>query len=349
MPQTGEPMERSRDIYERIIAQGRQSIEDFIIQRKSEELFLDFKRSSNDGNDLRLSDNDRNNLAKAISGFGNSEGGVIVWGVDCSKDKDGADVAKCEHMINNPSRFASLLQGAISGCTIPPHSTVENHVIPVDQEKGFVITHIPKSNYSPHQMLPKKQYYIRAGSDFIPTPHDVLAGMFGRRPQSHVFHNYVLGVPEHERDAINVSFGLAVHNEGPGIATDTFLVCTMEECPGENCEIRIETTDKQNWTGGFEFGLRLSLISGVGFRIPPGATVQPVVIHLTFRPPFKGKLKLSGHVGSSDSRRYEFVIEKSSTLIEEKYKQYMQKVASGSISIDERREIAEAIMSEGEA
>ena len=135
----GESMERSRDIYERIVAQGKQSIEDFIIQRKSEELFLDFKRSSNNGIDQRLSDNDRNNLAKAISGFGNSEGGVIVWGVDCSKDKDGADVAKCEVMLNNPVRFASLLQGAISGCTIPPHSTVENHVIQVDFEKGFVV------------------------------------------------------------------------------------------------------------------------------------------------------------------------------------------------------------------
>jgi len=260
-------MERSRDIFERIIAQGRQSIEEFIIQRKSEELFLDFKRSSNDGNEPRLSDNDRNNLAKAISGFGNSEGGVIVWGVDCSKGPDGADVAKCEVMLNNPTRFASLLQGTISGCTIPPHSTVENHVIHVDDEKGFVVTHIPKSNYSPHQMLPKKQYYIRAGSDFVPTPHDVLAGMFGRRPQSHVYHTYLLGVPEHEGDALKISFGIALHNEGPGIATDAFIVCTMEHLPGENSIIHFETPDRQNWTGGFEFGRRVSLISSVGLPI----------------------------------------------------------------------------------
>lgn len=342
-------MERSREIYERIIAKGRLAIEDFILQRKSEELFLDFKRSSNDGNDVRLSENDRNNLAKAISGFGNSEGGVIVWGVDCSKDKDGADVAKCEVMINNPTRFASLLQGVISGCTIPPHSTVENHFIQEDNDKGFVVTLIPKSNFSPHQMLPKKQYYIRAGSDFVPTPHDVLAGMFGRRPQSHVYHTYLLGVPEHEGNGLKISFGIAIHNEGPGIATDTFIVCTMEHLPGESSIIHFETPDRQNWTGGFEFGRRVSLISGVGYRLPPGATAQPLVIHLTLRPPFTGQLRLTGHVGSSDSRRYEFVIEKPCELIEESYKKYMQKVATGLISAEERQEIAAALMSEAEA
>lgn len=341
-------MERSRDIFERIIAQGRQSIDEFIIQRKSEELFLDFKRSSNDGNEPRLSDNDRNNLAKAISGFGNSEGGVIVWGVDCSKGPDGADVAKCEVMLKNPTRFASLLQGAISGCTIPPHSTVENHVINVDDEKGFVVTHIPKSNYSPHQMLPKKQYYIRAGSDFVPTPHDVLAGMFGRRPQSHVYHTFLLGVPEHEGDTLKISFGIALHNEGPGIATDAFIVCTMEHLPGENSIIHFETPDRQNWTGGFEFGRRVSLISSVGYRLPPGATAQPLVIHLTFRPPFIGMLRLTGHVGSSDSRRYEFVIEKPQEIINESYSAYMKKASAGNMSVDERQEIAGGLMSEAE-
>jgi hypothetical protein len=342
-------MERSRDIYERIIAQGRQAIQDFIIQRKAEELFLDFKRSSNDGNDAKLSDIDRKNLAKAISGFGNSEGGVIVWGVDCSKAEDGADVAKSEVVLSNPSRFASLLQGVISGCTIPPHSKVENHIIQIEPDKGFVVTHIPKSNYAPHQMLPNKQYYIRAGSDFVPTPHDVLSGMFGRRPQSHVFHQYILGVPELDGISLKIDLGVTVHNEGPGIATDIFVVCTMERLPGENSALRFEIPDKQNWTGCFELSRRISLISSVGFRLPPGATAQPLVIHLWLKPPFKRKLRITGHVGSSDSRRYEFVIDKTSEMIEEKYNIYMKKVAAGYFTEDERQEIAEAIIGETKA
>lgn len=339
-------MDRCQDIYNRIISKGKQAIEDFIIQRKSEELFLDFKRASNNGKDKRLPDNDRNNLAKAISGFGNSEGGVLIWGVDCSRDKDGADVAKCEILINNPIRFSSLLQGAISGCTIPPHSTVENHVIQINQEEGFVVTLIPKSNYSPHQVVSTKRYYIRAGSDFVPTPHDVLSGMFGRRPQSHVYHTYMLGIPDHDNDSLKIDFGIAIHNEGPGIATDTFIICTLEHLPGENCTIHFETPDQKNWSGGFEFGRRISLISSMGYRIPPGATAQPLIIHISLQPPFIRNLKITGGVGSSDSRRHEFVIERSSKLIEKHYSAYMQNINSKLFTADKRQEIAVALMEE---
>ena len=48
---------------------GEQAIDGFILERQSEELFLDFKRSSDNGAGDRLSDRDRDNLAKAISGF----------------------------------------------------------------------------------------------------------------------------------------------------------------------------------------------------------------------------------------------------------------------------------------
>jgi hypothetical protein len=54
-----------------------------------EQLFLDYKRSSTVLPGVKLSDDDRKNLAKAIAGFGNSEGGVVVWGVDCRRTDEG--------------------------------------------------------------------------------------------------------------------------------------------------------------------------------------------------------------------------------------------------------------------
>ena len=115
-------MDRAQELYKRLIANGENQIDEFIETRASEELFLDFKRSSDNGNALKLSPNDRSNLAKAISGFGNSSGGIIVWGVDCSPGADGADVARFKVPINNVKRFLGNLQGAVSGCTIPPHN-----------------------------------------------------------------------------------------------------------------------------------------------------------------------------------------------------------------------------------
>jgi len=96
--------------------------EPFIEDRAAESLFLDFKRSSNNGVGKKLSQNDRSNLARAISGFGNSEGGVILWGIDCRNDENFADVAQAKFPLEDAQKFASWLEGAVSSSTIPPHT-----------------------------------------------------------------------------------------------------------------------------------------------------------------------------------------------------------------------------------
>lgn len=135
-------MGRAEDLFEKIKREGELAIDEFILTRKSEELFLDFKRSADEGAGKVLHDNDRDNLSKAISGFGNSEGGVIVWGVYCTKDKlDPADIPRTKHPIKDVKRFVSFLESAISSCTIPPHSKVQNYPIPINQnDEGFVIS-----------------------------------------------------------------------------------------------------------------------------------------------------------------------------------------------------------------
>jgi hypothetical protein len=319
-------MERAEEIFERITKQGMIAINGFIEDRKSEELFLDFKRSQNHGTSRKLEENDRKNLAKAISGFGNSEGGVIVWGVDCSTDSDGADVAKALYPIKNPKKFASLLQGVISGCTIPPHSGVKIEAIEMSENEGFVITLIPKSNSAPHQSVISKQYHIRAGSDFVPTPHDVLAGMFGKRPQPHVFHNFLIANAKSQGDRLDISIGLMVYNEGPGIATDVFTICNKNSLPGHNCEMLIDVPDKKVWTGQYNnlFG-QISLISEIGFRLPHGVATQPLILIFRLKPPFEGKLNISIKVGCGESRRYDDEINTNATLIEQIYQRCLDK------------------------
>jgi len=174
-------MGRAEDLFQRLSDSGEKAIDELILDRQSEELFLDFKRSADNGSGRKLHDNDPANLAKAISGFGNSEGGVIVWGVDCSRTPDIGDVAKSKVPIRNAKRFLSWLEGAVSGCTAPPHPRVQHVAIEssTDREDGFVLTYISKSYLAPHQCLKPLQYYIRAGSDFVPTPHAVLMGLFG--------------------------------------------------------------------------------------------------------------------------------------------------------------------------
>jgi predicted HTH transcriptional regulator len=140
-------MGRAEDLFERLKQHGEEGIDQLIQDRQSEELFLDFKRSANNGSGRRLHEDDRQNLARAISGFGNSEGGIIIWGVDCRDRAGSGDLPSEKNGIDDPKRFVSWLEGAVSGCIVAPHPGVTHHAI--ETGKGFAITHIPKSELAP--------------------------------------------------------------------------------------------------------------------------------------------------------------------------------------------------------
>ena len=57
-------------------------LQKYVESGQEENLLLDFKQV----NDAELTNkDDRKNLAKALSGFSNSSGGLIVWGIDARK------------------------------------------------------------------------------------------------------------------------------------------------------------------------------------------------------------------------------------------------------------------------
>ena len=271
-------MGRSEELYARIKEQGEAAITQMIVERESESLFLDFKRSSNNGNSNKLSQVDRINLAKAISGFGNSEGGIIIWGVDCSqcrREEDFSDIARVKVPIVEPGRFKSWLEGAVSGCTTPPHTTVEHLAMDGEGGSGLVITYIPKSSSAPHQVITNGKgqysYYIRAGSDFVPTPHAVLAGMFGRRPQPKIWQVYMVTAHQllgGDPPGIHLENGIQIYNDGPGIAYDLFMEIKVESLPGDNCKGKVELADLKNWNAWQLLGYKYYAIGKRDHKLP---------------------------------------------------------------------------------
>lgn len=316
-------MSRASELFEKIKKAGEKQIDDFIITRKSEELFLDFKRSSDNGEGRFLSQNDRNNYAKAICGFGNSEGGVIVWGIDCSKQPDGSDIAKTKFPLRDVKKFVSLLEGFTSATTLPQHSKVENYPIPIDKNRaGFVITYVPQSSTTPLQSIYNKQFYIRAGSNFEPTPYQVLAGMFGKRPQPYVYNMFIMGPAKLVDKTISTQVGFTLYNQGPGIARHLFINTKIWSSPGKNSLIGFDTPDLNNWTGSFSFGMFMSMISKPEMRIAPEAQVQPLILHADFTPPFTNDFKIEiscGCEGSVTTKGALFNNKNTITSIYEKY------------------------------
>ena len=242
--------------------------------------------------------------------------------MDCSTLPNGADVANAKFPLADAARFRSWLEGAVSGRTVPPHRGVRHYSITVGSGPGgYVVTLIPQSDAAPHQVVGKMVYYMRAGSDFVPVPHGVLAGMFGRRPQPHVFHAYFVYPAAIAEEHICLQVGIVIRNNGPGIARDLFLNLFVNSIPGDNCTLEFQRAGSEDWTGNWLFNRNIALICPPGFRLPPEATVQPLVLNMGIAPPFSRDLEIQGMVGSGSSAPYRFRLfntaENIQTLVEE--------------------------------
>jgi hypothetical protein len=298
-------MERGKQLFEQILKEGESFIDTLIEDQYSEEYFLDFKRVNTDLTNRKLSQPDKENLAKAISGFGNSEGGIIIWGIDCSPNEKGEDVAHTKYPITNIKKFKSLLQSNESSGVIPPPTGIEHLCLKINASgEGYVVTYIPKSDRAPHQYIfaKKNVYYIRVGSMFEPAPHGVIAGMFGKRPSPHVFNTYITLPIEIKDGKIQAQVGIAVRNSGPGIAKDIFANIEIFHCP-----FKLEVVyDLQNCTGQNMLGRFYSLISNPTFRLPPESQLMPYTLTFTFTFPVTDDLDIEGLVGCSNSPSYRF-------------------------------------------
>lgn len=321
---------RAKDLFERIVKNGVTAIEELIEVAASENLFLDFKRSADNGTGTKLHLNDRRNLGKAVSGFGNSSGGIVVWGVECSQDADGADVASAKQPIINPNGFKSRLEGIVSGVTVPPHSKVEHHAVLDGADKGFVASLIPASEHAPHQAVLEKQYYMRAGSSFMPVTHGVLAGMFGRRPNPNVQGRWANWVPERSgATRVNLRVGLILRNAGPGIAEHPFVNLVVWGTPGANCRIKMTSIDNDLWHRFGTAKFMMSIIARDGVRIPPGANLISLILSVSLAPPLEESLKLTGECGSAGCAAYPIDLEISASELHDAFSQFEAAMKNG--------------------
>jgi hypothetical protein len=168
--------------------------------------------------------------------------------------------------------------------------------------------------------------------------------MFGRRPQPHVFHKFVIGTAETIDEKIKIQVDFVIHNQGPGIASDLFINAMVISIPGDNCKLWFEIVDQNNWMGQFAFGRQISVISKLDIRLAPESSVQPFVMTLEIAPPFSKKLILDGICGCGQSPSYKFRLENDSGTIKELYDDFLDKSTKGLLTIDNRRDFVENVL-----
>lgn len=148
-------------------------IENLIKIKAEGSIHLEFKSSES----LGYSDSRRAEIAKDVSAFANSDGGVIVYGISekdhCAESLsfiDGNEFGKewLEQIIN------SRIQKRIPDLTITP-VRFDNDIL-----KTVYIVKIPQSHLSPH-MSSDKRYYRRFNFQSIAMEEYEVRDLFSRR------------------------------------------------------------------------------------------------------------------------------------------------------------------------
>jgi hypothetical protein len=188
-------------------------------QPRFEEEWLEFKQAPDiNSNDVQQ------NWSKALFGFANTGGGVLIWGIEAKKDPTtGVDCASAVALIDNPAALKSRLMRLHHQATDPPALGVIVEQYADSAGKGFVVCFVPESSFKPHRAEQdgKKQFYLRAGDDFVVMPVPVLRSMFFPRtkPNLRVEVRFVDRNDEHS----NITWIFRVHNNGTATARDVCL------------------------------------------------------------------------------------------------------------------------------
>jgi len=204
-------------------------VESMIQSRQEEYLHLDFKTITKP--DLSEK-SDRQNYAKALSGFANSDGGLIIWGVEASKNDRNIDCARGIKPITDAKLFLSRLNSLCGDSVSPIVEGIQNKLIELScgSDNGIVATLIPPSDSGPHMAKSgEDRYYKRSGDSFYKMEHFDIEDMFGRRkkPKLELYTKIVIKdvtinqqIPDKKYEIIIV---IGLENKGRGIALYPYL------------------------------------------------------------------------------------------------------------------------------
>ena len=213
-----------------------------------------------------------------MSGFANSGGGVLLWGI-----KEGPPLR-----FSPIEQIQSFLKHLVE---LSPHATepsvlgIQGDWIPSkdNPESGYAALLIPESSLPPHRVILKIQgvqhhYYFRTGSDFLIASHTQLEDMFGRRPKPNLVAQ-VRGsnFPYHTSPQSSLDAGWVVAfnvvNRGRGTAKQVYMefpfLSGMAQNPLSEGEwqSRDDFRDAQTGRASFMFELKPTCVIHPGMSI----------------------------------------------------------------------------------
>jgi hypothetical protein len=137
----------------------RAKVQILVDTQVQEDLHLDYKRSQ-----ALVGQNRHGEIAKDVSAFANSDGGVILYGV-IEKDHIPVDIdVGVDHRKYSRERLEQVIRSNIT----PRIDDLLIVPIPLSTDKCIYAVKIPKSYRAPHQDMTTKKYYKRYNFESVP-------------------------------------------------------------------------------------------------------------------------------------------------------------------------------------
>jgi Putative DNA-binding domain len=214
--------EELRSFFESLVTEG--DLHKLKEEKTKEGLYLEFKTKA-DSRNPELDADDKKNFSRALSGFANSDGGILIWGIATDRNEQ----AKALKPIADIHAFQAALKKSLINATQPIVDGILIEIISkVDTSSdGYIKCLVPTSDKAPHRaMLSNREYYKRSTEGFYRLEHFDLEDMFGRRP--HPSLSVIVELRPRPGDDPHEEVYFSFRNDGRGIAKHAGFLCIFE-------------------------------------------------------------------------------------------------------------------------
>lgn len=254
-------------------------IDRFISERQEENIYLEFKTTVHPNYNNNNREFDKKNISEVISGFANSDGGIVIWGVKAKENNKKQDIAYQKKPIKELTKFLNLLNRLEGQAVTPIVSGIIHKKIEISTDEGFIKTYIPPSDLAPHMAnYSNKHYYKRSGDSFYICEHYDIMNLINRKRSPVLkFQISSLKLQKSGQRSGNIyydlEFNIQIKNESKIIAKYPCLSIVLSN----NVIIDRYGIDGNGGTGlkkTLSSGIRATYIGGIDYIIYPDNTID---------------------------------------------------------------------------
>lgn len=262
-------------------------------------------------------------LGKAVSGFANTAGGVVLWGVATTRlSHSGLDVITQLEPIGNCRSFEKQVRSALPAVTTPSLLEFHTKVLTRRQAdtRGIVVALIPPSPDDPYISNLANVFYFRSADAFVPAPYDLIKRLFAATESPDLQPHFTADLVSTEPDG-TWKIPIVLANRASAAAEHVEVFVTIENASACSSIASPAMTDQS----GVNPGLR-------AFAASPNGVIHRAMNFVV------GELRVRMKVGSRPKRRLDLSIDTYASRMRARNVKFSLSLAKAGFSVKKTAE-----------